>query len=209
MRRRPSRYTAVIAALLAMLAAGSNRGDAGEPEESASPSPTPTADASPSPEPTEGPTQQAGEAPPELHLVGDDYERLARSHVAFRTWLFRNPDPELLDEIVHPECECYVEKELLASYVERDLHWTGNDQGIVVHDVKVVDDLARNLVHLQVVLERPAPGELVDADGNVHNRVEPRAPWVEDLVFIREDAESPWQLRDFTDRGPVEGASDG
>lgn len=209
MTRSSIRCGAVIGVLLVALAAGCDRGDADEPEEAAQPSPTPTVAESPSPEPTEDPAPEAGGPPPELHLVGDDYEQLARSHVAFRNWLFRNPDPDLLDQIVHPECECYVEKELLASYVERDLHWTGDDQGIVVHEVKVIDDLARNLIHLQVVLERPAPGELVDAAGNVHNRVEPRGPWIEDLVFIREDAESPWQLRDFVDRGPVEEASDG
>lgn len=200
----PIRCGAVIGVLLVALAAGCDRGNADEPDDAAQPSPTPTVAESPSPEPTEDRTPEAGEPPPELHLVGDDYERVVRSYMAFRTWLFRNPDPELFDEITHPDCECYIQKDLLASYAEQGLRWTGDEDGIVVHNVEVVDDVARNLVHLQAVLERPGSGELIDADGNVHDRTEPREPWVEDLIFVRIGPDSPWRLRDFTDRGPVE-----
>lgn len=210
------RTAAFLTLLLVGLASACSQGSADEPE--LAPSPTPTATASPTPEatpgtePTEEPTPDDNpltrNEPPELHLIGDGYERLVRSHMTFRTWLFRHPDPELFDRITHPDCECYIQKNLLAHYAEQGLRWTGGPQGIVVREVRIVDDIARNHVHLQAVLERPDGGELVDEEGNVHDRTEPRAPWVEDLIFVREDEQSPWLLRDFLDRGPVEEGPD-
>lgn len=207
-----TRSLTLVLVAVVVLATGCNDGNAaGEAEQVDQPTPTPVEELTPSPEPTGAPTPTPPQAepPPELQLIGDDYEQVVRSHTAFRNWLFRNPDPDLVDEIAHPDCECYLEKELLASYVEGGLRWTGEGPGIVVHDVSVVDDQARNLVHLQVVFERPEGGELVDAEGTVHNSVEPREPWLEDVIFVREDPQSPWLLRDFTDRGPVEEASNG
>lgn len=216
MRRRPQFRRRLIAASAALLflAGCTENGEGTENEAAAtSPEPSPTAIPTPSPAPTgpdEGDDSEAEATPvvdepePELHLVGDDYDQIVRSHTAFTTWLLRHPDPKRFDEITHPDCECYVQKELLAHYEREGLRWTGGDDGIKVRQVTIVDDQARNLVHLQVVFERPDGGQLIDAHGEVHDQVEPREPWVEDLIFVREHNAAPWKLRDFLDRGPAD-----
>lgn len=226
-----ARVAGVLAAtLMLLLAAGctndpaEDAADADSVPEVASPEPEDSPEPavpSPSPEATEPPDEEETEEPeaeetpppvdepaPELELVGDDYEQVVRSHTAFSTWLFRHPDPERFDDITHPDCECYVQKDLLAHYEDEGLRWTGGEEGIQVRRVEVVDDQARNMVHLEVVFERPEGGELVDEDGEVHDEVEPREPWVEDLVFVREDESANWKLRDFVDRGPLNGDDD-
>jgi hypothetical protein len=179
------------------------------PTHSPTPTEQPTAEGTPDPEPDRAPAV-IDEPPPDLELTGDDYERIVNSYTTYRTWLFRHPDPELFDLITHPDCECYVQKDLLAHYQEQGLRWTGGEEGIQVHRVEVVDDQARNLVHLEVVFARPEGGQLIDAEGAVHEEVHPREPWVEELVFVREDESAPWRLRDFVERGPLEeGGDDG
>lgn len=190
---------------------GSSQGDgpvaSSEPDASSPPPTSAPEDDDEKPEVTEEPPAVEEEPPPELQLVGDDYQRVVRSYTSYRTWLFRHPDPERFDNITHPDCECYIQKNLLAHYRDEGLRWTGG-KGVQVLQVNVVDEQARNMVHLQVVFERPESGELVDADGTVHDQAEPLEPWVEDLVFLREDQSAPWKLRAFVDRGPLgEGGS--
>ncbi|MDP8969561.1 MAG: hypothetical protein M3N52_03490, partial [Actinomycetota bacterium] len=159
------------------------------------PAEEPTAKASPSVAETFAPTN---EPPPELHLVGEDYEQVVRSHTAFDNWLFAHPDPGLVDRIYHPACSCYESaRKLLAHYEQQGLWWARPEGHIVVRDVQVVDDRLPELVHLLVVLERPEADELIDSTGWVHERDEPRSPWMEDLVFVRGDPSSPWLLRTF------------
>ena len=217
----------LAAALMLLLAAGctndpaEDAADADSEPEVASPEPEDSpepAEPSPSPEATEPDDEEEPEAEetppvvdepaPELELVGDDYEQIVRSYTAYRNWLFRHPDPERFDDITHPDCECYIQKDLLVHYEEEGLRWTGGDEGIQVRGVEVVDDQARTLVHLEVVFERPEAAQLVDGDGTVHEELEPLDPWVEDLVFVREDESAPWRLRDFVERGPLNEESD-
>lgn len=161
-----------------------------------------------SPSPTEVETFTPTDEPaPTLDgLVGDDYEQMVMTHWAFRNWLFRHPDPELFDEITHEDCRCSVQKNLLAQRADDELWNTGGE--VVVHDVEVVDDQASNLVHLLVTYELPEPIRLIDRSGNVYNQIDARGPWLEDNIFVREDAASPWKLTDFNDRGPVEEGND-
>lgn len=160
LRSAPCTPLAAAGAAVLLLAAGCTD----DPEEVSADSvvATPTPDPTPSPEPTELDDLEPAETPafadepePELNLVGDDYEQIVRSHTAFTTWLLRHPDPDRFDDITHPDCECYIQKELLTHYEREGLRWTGGDEGIQVREVTIVDDQARHLVHLQVVFERP------------------------------------------------------
>lgn len=168
----------------------------------------PTATPTQAPSPTVVETfAPADEPAPALDgLVGDDYGQMVMTHWTFRNWLFRHPEPELFDEITHEDCRCSVQKDLLAQRKDDGLWNTGGE--VVVRDVEVVDDQASNLVHLLVTYELPEPIRLIDASGTVHNEIDARGPWLEDNIFVREDAASPWKLMDFNDRGPVEEEND-
>ena len=186
---------------------------AGDASPTAVPTPAPSSERTSIEQPTVAPTQSPSptevqtftstdEPAPALDgLVGDDYEQMLRTHWAFRNWLFRHPDPELFDEITHADCRCSVQKDLLAQREADGLWNTGGE--VVVRDVEVVDDQASNLVHLLVTYELPEPIRLIDRSGTIHNQIDARGPWLEDNIFIRKDATSPWRLIDFNDRGPV------
>lgn len=168
--------------------------------DAATPTPedTPEAIASPTPSPTAVP-EPFGEPPPPpslAALVGDDYDAVVRTHEAFRRWLYRyNPDPDQLEEIYHPECPCVeAEGQLLAHYRDHDLRWTGGE--LEIEDVEIVDDQGTRGVVLRVVTVRSEPSYLVDADGEVHDELEPRTR-TEELVFVREHEEAAWLLRSF------------
>lgn len=118
-------------------------------------------------EPAPEPTPEADEEPlavPTPDTTGRDFDHIFREIVAFRDWLFANPDPELVDVIYHPECECNDEVvEALAYLQDNSLHL--DDEGTDVHDVETVDEF-ESLVQLRVELERTAQ-VVVDSDGNV------------------------------------------
>ena len=88
------------------------------PPATASRSPTPTA--SPTSTETFAPTD---DPPPELMLIGEDFDAVIRSYHAYRDWVFMHPDPDRLDAIMHPECECIIQKDLLAHYVDQGQWW--------------------------------------------------------------------------------------
>jgi len=110
-----------------------------------------------------------------------------------------HPDPDRLDAIMHPDCECIVQKDLLAYYVDQGQWWVA--EPTVVHSVEVVDDFAPNLVTLRIVLESTGTSRLIDAAGDVHDTVEP-ASRVEENVYVRESESSPWKLRSVAELGP-------
>ena len=113
-----------------------------------------------------------------------------------------HPDPDRLDAIMHPDCECIVQKDLLAYYVDQGQWWVA--EPTVVHSVEVVDDFAPNVVILRITLEHTDTQQLIDSEGTVHEVLEPRPPWVEENVYVRDDETSPWRLRSFLDLGSVE-----
>ena len=167
------------------------------PPATASRSPTPTA--SPTSTETFAPTD---DPPPELMLIGEDFDAVIRSYHAYRDWVFMHPDPDRLDAIMHPECECIIQKDLLAHYVDQGQWWVA--EPTVVHSVEVVDDVAPNVVILRITLEHTDTQQLIDSEGTVHEVLEPRPPWVEENVYVRDDETSPWRLRSFLDLGSVE-----
>jgi len=172
----------------------------------ATPADTPAEPASPTPTVAEtfAPTD---EAPPELMLTGEDFDAIVRSHEAYRDWLYGHPDPDLLDAIYHPECECYADESRLLGHYEDQGQWWISDPTSVV-SVEVVDDFAADVRVLHVIRERVAPSMLVDASGTVHETLAPKPPNLERNTFVRADSSSPWLLRSFIDLGPV-GDADG
>jgi hypothetical protein len=170
----------------------------------ATPADTPAEPASPTPTVAEtfAPTD---EAPPELMLTGEDFDAIVRSHEAYRDWLYGHPDPDLLDAIYHPDCECLADERLLVgSYEEQGRWWIGEPTH--VRSVEVIDDFAPHVRTLRIVLERTTEEQLVDSSGVVHERLDPRGPWVEENVYLRRDESAPWLLRSYLDLGSQEGS---
>lgn len=145
---------------------------------------------------------------PRLELDGQDYARMVRSHYAFRDWLFENPDPARVGALMHPSCTCFEDdRVLLEDYKTRGLRWLGGDLEVLAVDV--IDDQAENMVHLRVVVRRATPGELVDATGQVHDRLEPIGPHAWEEVYVRREPGEPWRLRVADELGPVTASPEG
>lgn len=146
------------------------------------------------------------EPAPVLALTGDDVAGVYRSLTAYRSWLFRHPDPVGLDAILDPACPC-LEREaaLLREYAGAGRWWTGAEPTVV--DVAVLDHTAPDLVTLRVTTVRDGPTELVDAAGTVHDTRPPSGPSYSDVVLLRADPGAPWRVRDVADQGPAPGVS--
>ncbi|HUH06476.1 MAG TPA: hypothetical protein VML96_01595 [Egibacteraceae bacterium] len=212
-RTHHARTAAAIALVAATLSSCTS-----DPQPTAAPTSTVTAVATPTPtleptlkpaSPTATPTPTpsvsvppGNEPPPPLELVGEDFEAIVRSFEAYRSWALSNPAPGLLRDIYHDDCPCMEQERLLAHYNEEGLRWIG--EPLTVISVDVVDQSHPNTVILRVVYEGPEPSFIINADGEILENVDPDPRFTEDDVFVREDSESPWQLIDFVDHGPVD-----
>lgn len=146
------------------------------------------------------------EPAPVLATTGEDVGAVYRSLEAYRSWLFRHPDPAGVDAILDPACPCHAsEAALLRGYAEAGRWWTGAAPTVL--DVEVLDESAADLVTLRVTTARDGPTELVDATGTVHDRRPPSGPTLFDVVLLRADPGAPWKVRDVADQGLVPGAS--
>lgn len=165
-------------------------------------------DAAQPPDRRSGSFAPTDDPPPSLDgLVGDDFEQVVRTHEAYREWLFEHPDPQLADNLWHPDCSCYIQKRLLAHYQEHGRWWVGGDP-IQVLSVEVLDDSAPNRVTLRAVIAGGG-GKVIDATGTVHDTAqEGGPPSVQDRVYVRDGPESPWRLLDVVDQGPLPESDD-
>ena len=163
-------------------------------------------DAAASPQRSPHSDGDASSRPPRLELVGQDYTRMVRSHYAYRDWLFEHPDPARVGELMHPDCTCFEDDRiLLEDYQARGLRWRGGH--LEVLSIDIIDDQAENMLHLGVVVRRAEPGELVDAAGTVHDRLEPIGPHAWEEIYRRETPTKPWRLRVADELGPVTSSS--
>ena len=176
--------------------------DTPEPTPTLEPTPTPTDE--PEPEPT---LEPPGDPEPQLATTGDDLESVIKSRYAYRSWLFRNPHPDnatqRLERITDPDCNCWEpDHELLAYYAEHELWWTGAELKPV--SVEVLDRSAPNVAILGIVFERDGTAELIDRSGQVHDELEPRRFYAEN-VLVREGQDAPWRMLSTSDARPVPG----
>ncbi len=201
-----ARLLAAAVVALAVALTGCGRGSGALPAEPPAPVQIEgEATTAPPAEPTEhaeqdpGPFAPPDEPPPALDdLVGEDFLAMRRTHEAYRNWLYSHPDPDLLANIYHPDCECYRDQRaLLDQYQQLGRWWIG--EPTVVRSVEVLDHFDPDTLVLRVVLHNPG-GQLIDAAGTVLDEA-PRANINEDDVFFRDDSASPWLLRDFVGRG--------
>lgn len=141
----------------------------------------------------------------------DDWQAVVRAYIDYREWLLRNPDPSLVDRIMHPDCDCYPEQvEQLEAYLRDGLRWAG-DTRVVIHSVESIidpgapadDPRELNSLHLRVVIELVGTDRLLDRDGQVVETSPPEAPRLYDLIMVRGDS-GRWRVRTLHDFGPAE-----
>lgn len=217
-QRRPAR-TLLAAALTALAlagcdtgpsddveAAGKNNGPAAldNPTPTPSPTPSPTADQDAEDE-GDSEIPEAGEPPPLDGLHSNDELEVARTSERYWAWLMEHPntDPELLKEIVRPDTDIYESlHRLVAHYQEEGLWWTGEGTNEVI-DVEVLNAEVPYIRLVRIYYHRDTAGQLVDAEGVVHDEVEPKRRWVEEQ-WSREEEQDPWRLDAIVDEGTWE-----
>jgi hypothetical protein len=128
------------------------------------PGPPPGNGSAESPTPTESPSPTT-EPPPELTNTGIDFEAIWRSIEEFRVYLAHNPDPSLLRQIYHPDCECYDrEIRLLMRYQQRG--WRFEGPATETLRVELVDRPATHVAVLRIV-DRHDSQTVVNRNGDV------------------------------------------
>lgn len=143
----------------------------------------------------------AGEVKPELVNTGEDFDAIARSFVARRNWLNQNPDPELVDDHISPDCPCFAPFRDLLADLQTNGHRARGDQ-VVVKSTKLVNRPAEDIAHVYVVLE-PDDLALVDREGKV--LVDPdadRSPV--GVLYILKSVEGEWFLYQEEELGAPE-----
>jgi hypothetical protein len=147
-------------------------------------------------EPTPDPTLEDNEEPvavPTPDTTGRDFDHIFREINEFRNWLYRNPNPELLTLIYHPECECYQSaRQTLEQLVERGLRF--NHAGFEVESIEVAEEF-ESAARLRVAVER-IEHQLLDDDGEIVNTVDDAGRAEFSFSLVREGAR--WRVRTVT-----------
>lgn len=170
---------------------GGNAPDRSSP--TASPTPSPTASSTGEPWPIPSPD-----------LTGRDFPRIVSEIVSFLDLLSANPDPSRVGEVFHPRCSCFdSRRSALAKLRARGWHYTTPRTEVL--KVQQVAGLGqRNRVVLDVVLREGAT-DVVDAEGNVVERLEADPPTWFTMTLVRGSPAGPWRVSTLLRHGPVGG----
>jgi hypothetical protein len=148
-------------------------------------------------EPTPDPAPEENEEPvavPTPDTTGRDFDHIFREIVAFRDWLFANPDPELVGLIYHPDCECRENlRDQLQTLVDNGLRFS--DEGFEVTTVEVIEDL-ESVVRIQTGLER-TPQVLIDEAGRVVDESDGVAEQILNVILVRDSQR--WRVMSLED----------
>ncbi|MBW3576905.1 MAG: hypothetical protein KY462_04030 [Actinobacteria bacterium] len=190
-------FIAVLAAaLVVVLVRGSQTSAERRPSAQLSPSPTPSVEVASVPEGDYPTPANTGEATSE-----DDFERIFREIAAFRTWLYRNPHPELASLIYDPGCDCYdLFTTQLQALSGHDARY--DDAGTQVHSIAVAHRVDDYMVLLEVVTSHGMQ-RVVDSEGQV---VETGVGWEtrQEMYTLVRGADGRWRVVHVALGGPAE-----
>jgi hypothetical protein len=154
---------------------------------------------------------EAGEPPPLDGLYSDDELEVARTMADYYAWLMAHPntDPELVDKIFDDPRESgyrpsrlEVAREKVTQFREHQWWWTSDRETRIVN-VEVLDEKASNVRVVRIYYHRPTQARLIDAKGNVHERLPAGRPFEEE-IWGRDDGDSPWQVISILNTGQWE-----
>lgn len=176
---------ALAAALVLIVARG--RGGGG------SPPPTPAVAAATGTPASTSPTGSPVVVPTPK-TTGRDFDRIWREITAFGQWIDEHSQPELVDLIYNPRCDCYKNlKDDLADMQSRGWRYQGG--GFKIISLRVVEDFG-DLVRLEVRDEQ-SPQSIVDRSGAVLKSSPGRHPANFSILLTLED-DGRWRVLSMT-----------
>ncbi len=179
----------VLAALLIWLLVRTS-GSTGDPEPAAAGEPSDRT------EEVVDSTDEVEEEEPELVVPtpdtsGRDFERIVHEINEFRNWLYQNPDPELLDIIYHPDCDCYEEARAVLERMARDgLRLDG--PWIAIERIELVENFPA-VARVEVSLTRHEVS-VVDDSGQSVETLDRHEPALQSVSLVQAAA-GGWVIR--------------
>ena len=167
----------LLMVLLAVSGAACNGPTSADP----TPAPSPTAAAaSPSPSPAPSPSPSPTEVLPANDV--DDPVAALEAIVAYRDWLFENPDPDKLALIYAERCDCYEQIHSLLDRAASDGSRLRFERARVFEPVEVTKRDGP-VAELRFMTDEPSAVEL-DRNGRESDRLEGNSDLAEEKVIL-------------------------